>query len=471
MVQDDPTVDHYAYGDALFRVNAGGPQVAALDDGPDWEADTAATPSSYLGGGPANISTTGAAVTLDPSVPATTPSAVFGAERWDPPTGTEMTWNFPVTDGTPTVVRLYFADFNGPTQALGARVFDVSIDGDLVLDDYDIFADVGANTGGMQEFIVVADADGVDIDFQRLVENTEIRAIEIVELVDTLTGFGDIEFLTVIGNPNTNSEDLDIAAVDQTLDGPGAAAGTPSSIAGNCLPAVPATVAPGDTIECRFTLSVTGADADVFQDTVNAVGAFTGGQAADVDSTPVDITIASTAPAPITTRINAAGGLVASTDAGPDWAADNAPSHPTLTTASGSSLGSFPIDNGFDTSVPTYGQIEALYTSERWDGTNGTAPDLMTYEIPVSTAGASATVNLFLMNGWPGSSGIGGRLFDVSIEGALVLDDFDMVAAYGHSTGGMETFAVTDDGDGVITIVFDHGPEQNPLVNAIEVIG
>jgi hypothetical protein len=395
---------------------------------------------------------------------------VFQTERWDPSSGAEMAWNFPVTAGTPAEVRLYFADFNGPTQANGARVFDVSIDGQLVLPSYDIYVDVGANTGVMKAFAIVADADGVDIDFQRIVENTEIRAIEIVELVDAVTASaGDVDLLTVITNPATNSEDAALTDVEHTLVGPGLP-GTPSSVAGDCNSAIPGNLAPGAAAECRFTVNIPGAPSDVFTDTIDVTGAFTGGQIADVTSAPVTVTI--TVPPPITTRINAGGGLVTATDAGPDWAADNSPNHPTLITPSGSSLGTFPIDNGYDTSVAAYGQIAALYTAERWDGTNGVSPDDMTYAIPVSQAGAAATVNLFMMNGWPGSSAIGQRLFDVYIEGVLVLDEFDLVLEYGHSTGGMETFAVTDDGDGVITIVFEHGTgPQNPLVNAIEIIG
>ena len=65
---------------------------------------------------------------------------------------------------------------------------------------------------------------------------------------------------------------------------------------------------------------------------------------------------------------------------------------------------------------------------------------------------------------------VGGRLFDVYVEGVLVLDEIDLFVTFGQATGGMFAFDVVDDGDGVITVVLEHGTgPQNPLVNAIEV--
>lgn len=157
------------------------------------------------------------------------------------------------------------------------------------------------------------------------------------------------------------------------------------------------------------------------------------------------------------------------TDAGPDWEADDSatPGHAFLAIASGSSLGGFAVPNR-TTGVPAY-VPQDLYQSERWDGTNGAAPDDLTWEISVAVGG-SVTVNLFMANGWTGSDQPGEREFDVLVEGALVLDEFDLSGTYGHATGGIESFGVTDDGDGVVTVVFEHGTgPQNPLVNAIEV--
>jgi hypothetical protein len=170
---------------------------------------------------------------------------------------------------------------------------------------------------------------------------------------------------------------------------------------------------------------------------------------------------------PDTVRINAGGPTVTALDGGPDWEADD-PAHPFLAVASGSSVGGFEV-LGRDASLPVYVPQDAFQT-ERWDGSNDPTPDDLTYAILVAP-GSTVTVNLLMANGWPGTDQPGERLFDVYLEGDLVLDEFDLTDTYGHATGGMETFQVTDtDGDGDVDIVLEHGTgPQNPLVNAIEV--
>ncbi len=160
-------------------------------------------------------------------------------------------------------------------------------------------------------------------------------------------------------------------------------------------------------------------------------------------------------------RINAGGPTVAATDGEQDWEADSAAAnHPTLIAAGSNNVGAFPV-GGVDASVPGY-VPSTLFATERYSTSS------MTWAIPV-TAGQTVDLRLFMMNGWPGTSAPGARLFDVTIEGVLELDEFDLSATYGHQIGGMEQFTVTDDGDGVITIVYSQGAIQNPLVNAIEV--
>ena len=104
--------------------------------------------------------------------------AVFQAERFDPGGGGEMLWDFPVTPGE-YEVRLYFAEtWNGGQS--GARQFDVKIEGATVLDNYDIFADVGGFAGVVKSFTVTSDAN-LDIDFLRVVQNPNIKGIEILD--------------------------------------------------------------------------------------------------------------------------------------------------------------------------------------------------------------------------------------------------------------------------------------------------
>ncbi len=178
----------------LYRVNAGGAELTAIDAGPNWSADTLAAPSPYFTAGSNTVystaagSSTGDTIDMsDPSIPATTPVELFKTERYDDTAVPEMQYTFPIaptTSGT-FEVRLYFADIFTGTQAVGARLFDVSIEGNLVLDDYDVFAAVGGAAGVMESFMVsVTDGDLV-IDFGHNVENPAIKGIEILELAPT----------------------------------------------------------------------------------------------------------------------------------------------------------------------------------------------------------------------------------------------------------------------------------------------
>ncbi|HEX6962171.1 MAG TPA: malectin domain-containing carbohydrate-binding protein, partial [Lacipirellula sp.] len=163
----------------LYRINAGGPSVAGS---PAWAADTAAAPSTFSNvdeGGNSAAYSTGAAIDMShASIPSGTPMSIFQSERFDKPTGAELLWDFPVTPGQ-YQVRLYFAEIYAPLFVAAARVFDVQIEGVTVLDNYDVFADVGGNKGVVKTFTVTSDGN-LDVDFLRGVQNPAIKAIEIL---------------------------------------------------------------------------------------------------------------------------------------------------------------------------------------------------------------------------------------------------------------------------------------------------
>lgn len=172
----------------IYRINAGGPAIAGTTP---WAADTAAAPSNYTNASASASQTFSTTHTIDlsnPSIPLGIPESLFQSERWDADSGAPMTWSFAVNPGA-YEVRLYFADIWTGTQSVGARVFDVSIEGQLVLDNYDIYADVGAYRGVMKSFAVTSDAK-LDILFDKVVENPTIKGIEILVL-DSLFALGD----------------------------------------------------------------------------------------------------------------------------------------------------------------------------------------------------------------------------------------------------------------------------------------
>jgi PKD repeat protein len=159
-----------AASNVLYRVNAGGSAVQAVDAGPDWSDGS----GNVSGGNNAGYSPV---PNVDASVPATTPRSIFDSEHWG-----AQSWTFPIPSGSTVKVRLYYANRCGCTSGVGQRVFNVAINGTAVQSSYDIVANVGDQTGTMKEFPdITAAADGaVHIDFSNQVENPLINGIEIV---------------------------------------------------------------------------------------------------------------------------------------------------------------------------------------------------------------------------------------------------------------------------------------------------
>ena len=168
-------------GEVLYRVNAGGPELSSLDNGPAWAADDGSS-NLYRNDG-SNGASWSAVAGVDSTVPSSVPAQLFETERWDPDSDPEMAWNFPVPTGKEVQVRLYLANQCACTKEVGQRVFDVRLEGQNVLQDYDIVADVGDQMGTMKSFTVTSDG-AIDLEWLHKVENTLINGIEIVETVE-----------------------------------------------------------------------------------------------------------------------------------------------------------------------------------------------------------------------------------------------------------------------------------------------
>ncbi len=180
-----------ADGSVLTRVNAGGPAIPSIDSGPDWQADNAASNPLHNTG--STTKSWGAVGSVNASVPAGTPSAVFSSERIDQLLGNEMQWNIPAPTGANIGVRLYFANQCTCTNTTGKLRFHVDVDGSRKLSNYDIVADAGNQTGTMKQFNVVSDGN-LDIDFRNssILQNPMVNAIEIINLdVPTNPGTND----------------------------------------------------------------------------------------------------------------------------------------------------------------------------------------------------------------------------------------------------------------------------------------
>ncbi|MBI3973851.1 MAG: PQQ-dependent sugar dehydrogenase, partial [Chloroflexi bacterium] len=147
-----------------LRVNAGGGAFTG-GDGRQWAADSGAT-----GGG---IATFGAAIA------GTTDDPLYQSERYG-----NFTYSFRVLNGTYTVT-LKFAEIYH--ESPGQRVFNVAIEGQPVLTNFDILAEVSRNTA-LDKTFTVGVADGqLDIAFTTVADNAKLSALEVIPGSDVPT--------------------------------------------------------------------------------------------------------------------------------------------------------------------------------------------------------------------------------------------------------------------------------------------
>lgn len=95
-----------------------------------------------------------------------------------------FSYNIPVSDGEYTIC-LHFAEIywgcpGGQPGGVGSRVFNVDIEGNRVLSNYDIIADVGCRTAVVKKFDVTVFDDTLTIRFKPTVNRPKVSAIEVV---------------------------------------------------------------------------------------------------------------------------------------------------------------------------------------------------------------------------------------------------------------------------------------------------
>ena len=543
--------------DPLFRVNAGGKPVA--DPALAWGRDTQRDPSTYVnasGGGNTGRDTSA------PIANATgAPDGLFTHYRWDEADAPELAWAFPVAPGTYQVL-LYFAELDPTLQTAGARVFDVEVEGAVVLSGYDVFAAAGARTAIVERATVAVTDGTLDVTLLRNIQNPFLSAIEVrghtvsgpllVATPGTLD-FGArsagtaVSLPVTLSNPGDESLDVTAAAItgaDSLAFSTDAAppftlaAGASRAVAvtytplaeashvaalafthsagsqplavpliGASVPVVPSVLAASDTLLVfgdvglgtsatrALTLANTGGTTAV---TVTAL-ALSGSAAFAVtppalpivlapgEALALGVAFAPTAEAlysgqldvthdgangPFAVglsgqgvvlleplfRVNAGGKPVA--DPALAWGRDTQRDPSAYVNApNGGNTGrdrSGPIANA--TGAP-----DGLFTHYRWDEAD--APELA-WAFPVDPG--LYEVRLYFAELDPTLQAVGARVFDVEVEGAVVLSGYDVFAAAGARTAVMETatVAVTDD---TLTVRFVHGV-QHPAVAGLEIL-
>ncbi|MEO0949298.1 MAG: Calx-beta domain-containing protein, partial [Cyanobacteria bacterium J06641_5] len=188
-ITDDDTVQNPNPGDGtvLFRVNAGGPQIAAADGGPAWLADTQGSNSDFLLNPDNNIRVGEfPAIEPGPTVSPSVPGAIFDTERSDRRRrGSNLQYGFGGLENGDYEVRLYFGNGFSGTSAPGQRIFDVALEGNIPtsLDNIDLSAQFGHQVGGVISNVVEVTDGTLNIEFfHGAANNPLVNGIEILQV-------------------------------------------------------------------------------------------------------------------------------------------------------------------------------------------------------------------------------------------------------------------------------------------------
>ena len=435
---------------ALYRVNSNG-AAYTHSNGDEWEAD-----NYFIGGN--TFSKVGQAIGN------TADDALYQQERFG-----NFSYEFPVVNGDYTV-DLHFAEIffgltgGGSDGGIGSRVFNVNIEGGaLELSNYDIFADVGAANAVIKTFNTTVTDGSLSIVFTNVTNNAKVSAIAIlggsssgspiaIQAVATQTNnLGEEPVLSIVATGGNANETFDYQATG--------------------LP-------PGLTIE-----NTNGSILGVISSNIN-----------DVDTYPVTVTVSKPSSVPETInfnwvvtdpnagntvlyRINNGGALTSSNDSSPtpweeDQKASGNPGGNAVNGTPSTYVNSSTQDATFGANLPgsfvnNTGYPNSIFATERFN--SNPIPNNMQWSFP--TGNGDFKINLLFNENWGGENiqPANNRIFDVEIEGQLVLDDYRPSADGTEiNVAKVETFNVNVT-DGTLNIDFIK-VNQNPAIKGIEIL-
>lgn len=476
----------------LLRINAFGPEVAAIDGGPVWQADLKddeGTPedenSPYLQGvvpGAQDRGDTFAGYVGDAGlIPATVPAEVLGSAR---SSNDPFSYAIPVADlagnGNYTV-NLYVAELFAGNQVTGERIYDISVEGmnDGVLNNFDPSSTGGGGDLRIISYDVTVTDGELNIDFaQDLVDGNDNPIINAIEILTNPAAGLDTDAPTAAITLTNPSEATGAVLVSVALD-------DASGIDPATLGAEDLHLAVNGFNVADASITFDGFDAGVASYSIAAPdGGWTDGLDIDVtlkegeitdlapgananaettQSLTIDIGGGSTGGGEdeVVYRINAGGGTLAATDGGPAWVGDavGAPNEFLSVTDDRADVGGSAVST-FD------GVPDGVFAEAR------SSDGLFSYDIPTSVLenGENYEVRLYFAEIFPGGQTGGFRNFDATLEGFVpaAFNNIDPGALFGGSAGVLTAqVKVTD---GTLNIGFAQDVVQNPIISAIEVV-
>jgi hypothetical protein len=458
-------------------IDAGGP-----GDGGAFAAD------EYYSGGTEGVNSSGSNGDTSFKIANPIPQADWNTYR-----SGSFTYQIPdLSVGGEYQVRLYFLDWQNTQQ--GQRVFDVDINGTPVLENYDAVAAAG-NAGGDGTWIGVeqdinetADANG-DITIAFLPGSASVPLVNAIAVVPVAVNAGGVSV--------DSGGQGDVAG--NTAGAPLSEAGWAATSNTNSAPQdAPQNAISGDT-GARFSSDADQAFGDYWQVNLGSPQSFdeieldSGGFTGDyARAYQIEVSSNGTNFTPV---YNSAG------SGSPEYAnfATQTAQYIRVVLEFGSRTNWWSLVNVlvYGSGSAGSGFVPDEYYSGGTEGTNATHSNgdtgfktvtndipqndwntyrsgTSTYVIPDLTPGAGYQVRLYFLD-WQYTQQ-GQRVFNVDINGAPVLSNFDIIADYSNVGGdgtwiGVEKdFTETADANGDITIAFLPGSASVPLINAIAVV-
>ncbi|WP_051947403.1 malectin domain-containing carbohydrate-binding protein [Muricauda sp. MAR_2010_75] len=427
----------------IYRVNAGGPQIAALDGGISWAADTNSNPNEYLIQWETNtVGSVQSMQSFDTSVDlSTTPTDIFDTSRYDTfESIPHVTYSFPVSLQGLYEIRLYMGEGLNATSEAGERVFDVEVEGNIYpnMDDIDLSGTYGFRNGVVLSQTIEVLDDFINISLINF--NDGDAVISGIEIIESFDASNPIDIQQLANQTNQEGEALNGSLFVQASGGDGnlqySAIGLPPGI----------TIEPtngqiGGTVEMG---AATGSPYNV-----TIIVDDTDGDTEDIESITFEWVILPEGVFEL--NINAGGPAL--THNGVDYQQDE-------------------YFVGGDTYENSDAQLPPLYQTER-----SSSDQFYSYEIPVPNGDYIVQLHIAELYWGATGGGTGGeglRVFDVTLEGSLVLDDYDITADVGPETPTIKSYPVTVN-DGILNLYLsalasDGGVDQ-PKLSAIQISG